>query len=96
MSKTIWYFFVLFIIIILVYLFRDRIDTFSAGTLTQLYAKGPQDLYLTGGDTYKYIPPYFTGFEWIWNNPTRLSSAYYPLYGIYPYYFRYIPYYWQI
>jgi len=94
MSQIIVYLIILFIII-LVYFYRNKIDTFSTGALTQLYAKGPQDLYLTG-NIGQYIPPYLNNFDWTWNNPTRLNSAYYPLYGIYPYYFRYLPFYWNI
>ena len=55
-----------------------------AGAMTQLYAKGPQDSYLTY-DTDKYIPPYLYWNRWLWNAPTRLSYPYtYPMYGIFP------------
>lgn len=62
-----------------------------AGALTQLYAKGPQDRYLTVG-TEKYVPPELTFNEMYWNMPTRLA---YP-YGYYPFYYPFsiqLPYY---
>lgn len=76
------------------------------GALTQLYAKGPQDTYLTS-DIEHYIPAYGYGYGvypryiWgngiypsIWNNPTRYNNGY-PYYGIYGTYWHnpYIRYY---
>lgn len=68
---------------IIAYLNKNKIDTF-AGALTQLYAKGPEDNYLTVG-TEKYVPPFPFMF---WNMPTRLQYPlyyipYYPLFGYY-------------
>ena len=81
--------FALLAITIIVFI-RER-ETF-AGAMTQLYAKGPQDSYLTVG-TDKYIPPYLYGSRWLWNMPTRLASPYYyPLLGIFPPYFNSLPY----
>ena len=64
-----------------------KIEDFGGGALTQLYAKGPQDTYLSE-DAYKYLyffhPPLV---EYIWNNPTRINN--YPLYGMFP--IRYMP-----
>jgi hypothetical protein len=86
----IWILLLIFIFIII--LLSIEYENF-AGALTQLYAKGPQDNYLTV-DTEKYIPPYLNNPYWIWNQPTRLASPYYyPLYGIFPPYFRSLPYY---
>ena len=65
-------------------------DTF-AGAMTQMYAKGPEDHYLTVG-TDKYISPYFYNSGWVWNMPTRLSYPYYyPLYGMFPNYYSGVP-----
>jgi len=63
-------------------------ETF-AGAMTQMYAKGPEDQYLTVG-TDQYIPPYLYYNNWFWNAPTRLSSRssypyYYPTYGMFPF-----------
>ncbi len=89
MNKTI----LLIFVIIIAYYFLDysNSDSFSAlGALTQLYAKGPSDLYLTS-DTEKYVyPPYFGNSPWwgypymypVWNVPTRLNNYS----GFYPYY----------
>lgn len=62
-------------------------ENFGGGALTQLYAKGPQDTYLTVNSE-KYIPEYWWNqypfFYHAWNIPTRSSQYYYPLYGIFP------------
>jgi hypothetical protein len=60
----------------------------SMGTITQLMAKGPQDIYLSG-DAEKWVRwQYPFGYpNLIWNNPTRLYNYNY----LYPYYFY--PYY---
>ena len=50
----------------------------SPGTILQLYAKGPEDTYLTG-DAWKYIPPWFSyNYDW----PTYYDYNYrrYPLF----------------
>jgi hypothetical protein len=76
--------YILLTIIILAALLIDyKIEKFSGGSgaLLQLYAKGPQDLYLTKDaekHMFYYMHPYR---EFIWNNPTRL----------YRYPFRYNP-----
>ena len=82
-----WVIVVIVGLIIFISLHSDiKIEGFS-GALTQLYAKGPQDTYLTN-DAYKYLyflhPPLV---EFIWNNPTRINN--YPLYGIFP--IKYMP-----
>lgn len=63
-------------------------ENYGEGALIQLVAKGPEDVYLTGG-VQKYIPEYWNGlyprYQSFWNNSTRLSSYYYPPYAITPY-----------
>ena len=77
-------FFIILTIAIFVFLFfYINAEKFSAGALTQMYAKGPQDHYLTT-ETDQYIPPYYFAPNWMWNMPTRL----YLPYGMYPYYAR--------
>lgn len=60
----------------------------SMGTLTQLMAKGPQDIYLSK-DAEKWVdmqyPFGYTNF--VWNNPTRLYNNY--PYFFYPYNYPY-------
>lgn len=82
------------VLLIALGIFIYKNETF-AGAMVQMYAKGPEDHYLTT-DTDQYIPPYFYGSNWFWNAPTRLSRPYYPLYGIYPNYYYGYPYsrYW--
>lgn len=66
---------------------KNKIENFSSmGALTQLYAKGPQDTYLTNNDYVHYPPPYLPHF--LWNNPTRLYYRPYPLFGAFPIYYR--------
>ena len=80
-------FILLLIILILVIWFfkkdRDVKEGISQGALTQLYAKGPMDTYLTG-DAWKYIPWwYYSGYYG------------YPYYGSYsPWYNSTYPYYY--
>jgi hypothetical protein len=63
------------------------------GAITQLRAKGPQDLYLTV-DTEKYVYPRryyrYPYDEYIWNNPTRYRQPYYfwdYTYHLFPYFY---------
>ena len=64
---------------------NDKKEGYSMGALTQLYAKGPQDTYLTG-DAWKYIPPYYYNYGWgPYHMPTRhgkLNYYYYRPYGL--------------
>lgn len=59
----------------------------SMGTLTQLMAKGPQDIHLSQ-DAEKWVNMQFP-YPFVWNNPTRLYRhyPYYPYFfsGLYPY-----------
>jgi hypothetical protein len=59
-----------------------------SGAWTQLYAKGPEDNYLTVG-TEQYAPKYSTyywkQYPYMWNVPNRTNL--YP--GYYPYYWYY-------
>lgn len=59
---------------------KPDIEHYSGtGALTQLYAKGPQDLYLTN-DAKKYIyNDYYRSYpyvESVWNNPTKIGYGY--------------------
>lgn len=81
---------IILILLLVIICWRINKENF-AGALTQLYAKGPQDLYLTG-NVEKYIPPFLVDNGFMWNQPTRLAYPYYyPLWGIYPYNFTYYP-----
>lgn len=91
-----------FIIFVLIFLFIHvyKINNQEHfGALTQLYAKGPQDSYLTvGTDRYVpeywgyYGPPWYQRHMFVWNQPTRISPNYYPLYGVFPNPYYYNPY----
>ena len=81
---------IIFILIIIIYKLYQKyytVEGYGGGALTQLYAKGPQDTYLTF-DTEKYIPEYWWNYPpfhyYKWNIPTRYNNYYYPLYGIFP------------
>ncbi len=53
----------------------DKSENYSQAALIQLFAKGPQDTYLTG-DAWKYIPPfYYYGWPYAWNMPTRVRKS---------------------
>ena len=80
------------IVAILVFLFltkKDKtVEGISTGALIQLYAKGPQDTYLTG-DAWKYSPywfPYYYNYGWNTYYPRtgygRLNYNYYRPYGL--------------
>ena len=65
-------------VIVLFILFNNKNNKehYSAGALTQLFAKGPEDTYLSG-DAWKYIP---YGYYYGWGPfyaPTRFSNSYY-------------------
>lgn len=47
----------------------DNNEQFSGGSLTQLYATGPQDYYLSDGLANRWRYPFG-----IWNIPTRIQS----------------------
>lgn len=84
-----WITVIILIILIILLLKKNNksLENFGGyGALTQLYAKGPQDTYLTNNDYVYYPPPYMPHF--IWNNPTRLYYRPYPLYGTFPIYYR--------
>jgi len=75
------------IIVILIILCVQRKEHYNLGTIDQLMAKDPQDLYLTG-DAYKYVPP------WYIDNTNYSDAGYYggigtyygnPWYATYPY-----------
>ena len=74
---------ILIIIIILIILFLYRYKENNTGALVQLYAKGPQDYYLTGTDglyPYYYFPyyfPYYYPYYSRYYYPTRLRRRYF-------------------
>lgn len=72
------------VVLVIIYLYlRNRNinkEHYGSGALLQLYAKGPQDRYLTA-DADKYIPYWFYPSS-VWNNPTRYGRNWY-----YPYMF---------
>jgi hypothetical protein len=78
---------ILALVIIFIYLAgQDKKEGYSMGALTQLFAKGPQDTYLTG-DAWKYIPPYYYNYGWApFYMPTRFGKMnyyYYRPYGLF-------------
>lgn len=86
---------IIIILILAIAYYYYKYEKFSSlGALTQLYAKGPQDLYLTS-DTEKYVPELWGGWFGFnyppvyspWNYPTRIDKYYYPLFGIFPKYY---------
>jgi len=71
----------------------------QGGALEQLYAKGPEDVYLTT-NTEKYVPEFWWGDNpykyWTFNMPTRYSNYFQPLYNVYPKHYYLQPYmYWM-
>jgi hypothetical protein len=95
------------IIAILIYINKKNENEKFSGALTQLYAKGPQDIYLTT-DIEKYVPELwhrYPNYMWsngnyyplFWNMPTRYGyySPYYipELYDLYYSRYPYIRYY---
>jgi len=71
----------------------NKSETFL-GALTQLHARGPQDLHLTvNSDKYIYQDPYYRGWwdypYYLWNMPTRYNryNSYY--YGNYLFPYQY-------
>lgn len=83
-------------ILILTFIFKN-INEHYYGAITQLQAKGPQDLHLTVNNE-KYLHPHYYNNTYlpfrypydlyIWNNPTRYRPAYYNYdynYHLYPY-----------
>jgi len=67
MNKQLIILIVLFIAVLILFYNKQE----HAGALMQLYAKGPQDYYLTG-DTDYYIPYYYPPpYMYFWNQPTR-------------------------
>ena len=65
------------------------VENFSNGALIQMYAKGPEDSYLTS-NTDKYVPEYYIGLlpwkYYLWNEPARFNKYFAQPYGMFPYY----------
>lgn len=83
---------IMIIIIVLIVLFclYKKYESFGSsdgGALIQLYAKGPQDVYLTG-NVEKYVPEYLYGLYpygyYLNGEPERYQAEYYPRNGHYP------------
>lgn len=58
---------------IIYFLYLKKNEKYT-GALMQLYAKGPQDYYLTGDRYYRSYPsyPYYSRLNrFLWNQPTR-------------------------
>ena len=78
---------IIFVIVLAIVLFtsKGQNEGYSQAALLQLYAKGPQDTYLTG-DAWKYIPPYYYNYGWgPFNMSTRFGKMnyyYYRPYGL--------------
>lgn len=93
--------FIVIVLILVIYcvLYKMYLNEQFTGGLLQLYAKGPEDAYLTY-NTEKYIPEYRMSYYWpyhesVFNNPTRMNYYYYPLHGNYPNDYYIYPYYWS-
>lgn len=72
------HFVILFIFVLFVVLFYKTKETFTPAIFTQLYAKGPQDHYLTA-DTDKYVLEY-RGAPWQWSPYEHQDIVrYYPI-----------------
>ncbi len=68
------YAFYIILIVIIGYLLFNKKQENQSGALLQLYAKGPQDDYLTYPNI--YFPPYYGyGYNnhFMWNMPTRFT-----------------------
>ena len=75
--------FVGILVLALLFLSANKKEHYNLGALIQLHAKGPQDTYLTG-DAWKYIPPYYYGYNWSpFYSPTRLGKLNYHYYSPY-------------
>ena len=68
------------IILIVIYLLFNKKQENQSGALLQLYAKGPQDYYLTD-DTFPYYYPIYNPYYYpyyvypsIWNQPTSFKG----------------------
>ncbi len=61
-------------IVIIIYILFNKKQEHQSGALLQLYAKGPQDDYLSYPNY--YLPPYYGyGYNnhFMWNMPTRFN-----------------------
>ena len=63
----------IFVLAIVVFTQRGSKEGYSQAALIQLYAKGPQDTYLTG-DAWKYIPPIYYNYNWYVNKQKLRNS----------------------
>ena len=87
-----WLLLIVLGIIVLILFQTQNYEHMGTGALIQLYAKGPQDAYLTT-DTEKYYNPFYypyaypyayqytnlytNPYNWIWNMSTRTTYPYY-------------------
>ena len=84
MFNLLAYFLIIFIfscISLLLLINNNHVEYYGSGALTQLFAKGPQDTYLTG-DAWKYLTPWdyeYATPDGPWYIPTR-NMYYYPFY----------------
>jgi hypothetical protein len=85
--SNIKYIIIILIIIFTVFYLYDKNDEKFAGALMQLYAKGPQDLYLTGLKNNRGL--YKSDFIYYPYNPL------YPIAGYYGYGYHRSPYLWN-
>lgn len=69
------------VIILIIIVLLERKEGYSAGALTQLMAKGPQDTYLTG-DAWKYIPWWYYNYPYPYMMSTRGGYYTMPYYGV--------------
>ena len=68
---------IIIVLVLIVFLLYKKHNEKYTGAFLQLYAKGPQDLYLTGAPFhrvpyhYPYYPYYSRFNRFLWNQPTR-------------------------
>ncbi len=93
---------IIILLIILFLLYKHQREKYGSGALLQLYAKGPQDRYLTDNKySYPYFPynpvyPYYGYYGYgplrspfLWNEPTRFRNNHAPYLLLTPDYMYY-------
>ena len=83
---------IIILLIILFLLYKHQQEKYGSGALLQLYAKGPQDRYLTYNPVYPYYGYYGYGplrSPFLWNEPTRFRHNHAPYLLLTPDYMYY-------
>jgi len=79
---------------VIIIIINSNVERYSEGAMTQMYAKGPEDVYLTVG-TDRNMMPLTWEFPNIWNIPNRyyLNDPFYNIYGYGSYWTPYVRFY---